>query len=91
VAAPGCLWVADITDDIRTFPGWVYAAFVIDVFARRVVDWRLSTSLHTDLAVDALAMGIWTRRQAGWNLSQLIHHSDRRVHQRMRFHATSPR
>jgi putative transposase len=74
--APDCLWVADITY-IWTFSGWVYAAFVIDVFARRVVGWQLSTSLHTDLALDALEMGIWTRRRAGRDLSQLTHHSDR--------------
>ena len=79
--APDCLWVADITY-IRTFSGWVYAAFVIDVFARRVVGWQLSTSLHTDLALDALEMGIWTRRRAGRNLCQLIHHSDRGVQYR---------
>jgi putative transposase len=79
--APDCLWVADITY-IRTFSGWVYAAFVIDVFARRVVGWQLSTSLHTDLALDALEMGIWTRRRAGRDLSQLIHHSDRGVQYR---------
>ena len=78
---PDCLWVADITY-IRTFSGWVYAAFVIDVFARRVVGWQLSTSLHTDLALDALEMGIWTRRRAGRDLSQLIHHSDRGVQYR---------
>ena len=76
--APDCLWVADITY-IRTFSGWVYAAFVIDVFARRVVGWQLSTSLHTDLALEVLEVGIWTRRRAGWDLSQLIHHSDRGV------------
>jgi putative transposase len=72
--APDCLWVANITY-IRTFPGWVYAV-VIDVFARRVVGWQLSTSLHTDLALDALDMGIWTRRRASRDLSQLTHHSD---------------
>ena len=49
---PDRLWVADITY-IRTFAGWVYVAFVIDVFSRRVVGWQLSTSLHTDLALDA--------------------------------------
>ena len=70
-----CLWVADITY-IRTFSGWVYAAFVIDVFVRRVVGWQLSTGLHTGLALDALELGIWTRRRAGRDLSQLIHHSD---------------
>ncbi len=75
-SAPDQLWVADITY-IRTFTGWVYASFVIDVFSRRVVGWQLSTSLHTDLALDALEMGIWTRRRAGRDLSALIHHSDR--------------
>lgn len=79
--APDCLWVADITY-IRTFSGWVYAAFVLDVFSRRIVGWQLSTSLHTDLALDALEMGIWTRRRAGRDLSQLIHHSDRGVQYR---------
>ncbi|MET4783290.1 transposase InsO family protein [Glaciihabitans sp. UYNi722] len=52
------------------------------MFARRVVSWQLSTSLHTDLALDALKMGIWTRRRAGRDLSQLIHHSDRGGHYR---------
>ena len=52
------LWVADITY-VRTFAGWVYAAFVLDVFSRRVVGWQVSTSLRTDLALDALEMGLW--------------------------------
>ena len=79
--APDFLWVADITY-FRTFSGWVYAAFVIDVFARRVVGWLLSTSLHTDLALDALEMGIWTGRRAGRDLPQLMQHSDRGVQYR---------
>ncbi|MBF4460921.1 IS3 family transposase [Pseudoclavibacter sp. VKM Ac-2867] len=79
--APDCLWVADITY-VRAFQGWVYAAFVLDMFSRRVVGWQLSTSLHTDLALDALEMGIWTRQRAGRDLSQLIHHSDRGVQYR---------
>ena len=62
--APDQLWVADITY-CRTFAGWVYAAFVVDVFSRRVVGWQLSTSLRTDLALDALEMGIWTRSTPG--------------------------
>src|SRR6476620_10934614 len=49
---------------IRTFSGWVYAAFVIDVFSRVVVGWQVSTSLHTNLALDALEMGIWARKRA---------------------------
>ena len=79
--APNCLWVADITY-IRTFSGWVYAAFVLDVFSRRIVGWQLSTSLHTDLALDALDMGLWTRQHEGRDVSQLVHHSDRGVQYR---------
>ena len=76
--APDQLWVADITY-CRTFAGWVYAAFVIDVFSRRVVGWQLSKSLRTDLALDALEMGIWTRDHAGQAVSGLTHHSDKGV------------
>ena len=72
------LWVADITY-CRTFAGWVYAAFVLDVFSRRVVGWQLSTSLRTDLALDALNMGLWTRARDGHDTSALVHHSDRGV------------
>lgn len=72
------LWVADITY-VKTHSGWVYASFVLDVFSRRVVGWQLSTNLYTDLALDALNMGIWTRRHAGADLSELTHHSDRGV------------
>jgi putative transposase len=76
--APNRLWVADITY-IKTHSGWVYAAFVMDVFSRRIVGWQLSRNLYTDLALDALNMGLWTRQHAGHDLSQLIHHSDRGV------------
>ena len=72
------LWVADITY-IGTFSGWVYAAFVTDVFSRRVVGWQLSTSLRTDLALDALEMGLWTRRHEGHDTTAVVHHSDRGV------------
>ncbi|OHV40863.1 integrase [Parafrankia soli] len=77
-SAPDRLWVADITY-VRTFSGWVYAAFVLDVFSRRIVGWQLSTNLYTELALDALNMAIWTRQRAGADLSNLIHHSDRGV------------
>ena len=77
--APDRLWVADITY-CRTFAGWVYAAFVIDVFSRRVVGWQLSTSLRTDLALDALNMGLWTRAHAGHDTSNLVHHSGKGVY-----------
>ena len=76
--APNKLWVADITY-VRTFSGWVYAAFVLDVFSRYIVGWQVSRSLHTDLALDALEMGMWNRARAGTDLSGLIHHSDRGV------------
>ena len=76
--APNQLWVADITY-CRTFAGWVYAAFVVDVCSRRVVGWQLSTSLRTDLALDALNMGLWARAHDGHDTSTLVHHSDRGV------------
>ncbi len=75
---PDRLWVADITY-ARTFAGWVYCAFVLDVFSRRVVGWQVSTSLRTALALDALNMGLWTRAHDGHDTSALVHHSDRGV------------
>lgn len=78
---PNQLWVADITY-IRTFSGWVYAAFVIDVFSRTVVGWQVATSLYTDLALDALEMALWRRRRDGSDLTGLVHHSDRGVQYR---------
>jgi putative transposase len=76
--APNRLWVADLTY-IRTWSGWVYAAFVIDVYSRLVVGWQLATHLRTDLALDALEMAMWRRRRAGADLAGLVHHSDRGV------------
>ena len=76
--APNQLWVADITY-CRTFAGWVYAAFVIDVFSRMVVGWQVSKSLRTDLALDALEMGLWNRRRHGQDVTGLKHHSDKGV------------
>ncbi len=75
------LWVADITY-VRTFAGWVYVGFVLDVFSRRIVGWQVSTRLYTALAIDALEIGIWTRRRDGDVLSGLAHHSDRGVQYR---------
>lgn len=70
--APDRLWVADITY-VRTWEGWLYLAFVLDTYSRKVVGWSMSNSLRTELVVDALNMAIYTRRpQLG-----LIHHSDR--------------
>jgi putative transposase len=69
---PNQLWVADITF-VATWVGFVYVAFVIDVFARRIVGWRVSRSLKTELALDALEQALWARSTT----DELIHHSDR--------------
>ena len=74
--APNRLWVADLTY-VSTWSGFVYVAFVIDVFSRFIVGWRVSNSLHAELALDALEMAIWRRQRQ--DLSGLIHHSDRGV------------
>ena len=79
--APNQLWVADLTY-VRTHAGWTYVAFVLDVFSRLVVGWQVSTSLRTDLALDALDMGLWARRRAGQEVAGLVHHSDRGVQYR---------
>ena len=76
--APNRLWVADITY-VKTHSGWVYVAFVIDVFSRMVVGWQASKSLRSDLAIDALEMAIWNRQRQGVDVSGLVHHSDRGV------------
>ena len=73
-AAPNRLWVADLTY-VSTWTGFVYVAFVTDVFSRFIVGWRVSNSLRADLALDALDMAIWRRQRQ--NLTGLIHHSDR--------------
>ncbi len=57
---PNALWLADITH-IATWAGFVYAAFVIDAFVRRIVGWRVSNSLRADLALDALEQALYER------------------------------
>ena len=69
---PNQLWVADITF-VATWVGFVYVAFITDVFARCIVGWRVSRSLHTDLVLDALEQALWSRQKT----KGLIHHSDR--------------
>ena len=73
---PNQLWVADLTY-VRTHAGWTYVAFVLDVFSRMIVGWQVSTSMRTDLALDALDMGLWARQRTGQDVSGLVHHSDR--------------
>ena len=75
-SAPNRLWVADLTY-VKTHTGWTYVAFFIDVFSRAIVGWQASTSLRSDLAIDALEMAIYSRNHR--DLSSLIHHSDRGV------------
>lgn len=70
---PNQLWVADLTY-VATWRGFAYVAFVVDVFSRRIVGWRVSSSLRSDLALDALEQALYER--AG-DLDGLIHHSDR--------------
>ena len=72
--APNALWVADLTY-VSTWSGFAYVAFVIDVFSRGIVGWRVSRSLQADVALDALEMAIWRRRRH--DLTGLVHHSDR--------------
>jgi putative transposase len=69
---PNQLWVADITF-VATWSGFAYVAFVTDVFARRIVGWRVARSMRTDLVLDALEQALWSRRGA----EGVIHHSDR--------------
>lgn len=71
---PNQLWVSDFTY-VSTWQGWLYVAFVIDVFARRIVGWRVSSSMKTDFVLDALEQALYARQPE--RDSALIHHSDR--------------
>ena len=71
---PNQLWVSDFTY-VSTWQGWPYVAFVIDVYARRIVGWRVSTSMHTDFVLDALEQALYARQPE--RDGELIHHSDR--------------
>ena len=73
---PNALWVADFTY-VSTWQGFVYVAFVIDAFARRIVGWRVSSTAHAGFVLDALEQALHDRRPAKG--SGLIHHSDRRA------------
>ena len=73
---PNALWVSDFTY-VSTWQGFVYVAFVIDVFARRIVGWKVSSSARTDFVLDALEQALYGRRRA--DSEPLIHHSDRGV------------
>jgi len=66
------LWLADITH-ASTWEGWLYVAFILDVYSRAIVGWQIAHHLRTDLVLDALEMAIWRRDLTG---SEVIHHSD---------------
>jgi transposase InsO family protein len=70
---PNQLWVSDFTY-VSTWQGWLYVAFVIDVYARRIVGWRVSKSMHTDFVLDALEQALYARQP---DRDSLVHHSDR--------------
>ena len=70
---PNQLWVSDFTY-VSTWQGWQYVAFVIDVYARRIVGWRVSSSMRTDFVLDALEQALYDRQP---DQNKLIHHSDR--------------
>ena len=76
VSRPNALWVADLTY-VATWRGLVFVAFVIDAFARRIVGWRVSSSLRSDIALDALEQALYDRRIGDGE--ELIHHSDHGV------------
>ena len=71
---PNQLWVSDFTY-VSTWQGWLYVAFVIDVYARRIVGWRVSSSMQTDFVLDALEQALYDRQPE--RSESLIHHSDR--------------
>ena len=71
---PNQLWVSDFTY-VSTWQGWLYVAFVVDVYARRIVGWRTSSSMTTDFVLDALEQALYARQPE--RDSSLVHHSDR--------------
>ena len=74
VPAPNMLWVSDFTY-VATWKGFVYVAFVIDAYARKIVGWRASTSAQTGFVLDALEQAVHDRRPT--KAMGLVHHSDR--------------
>lgn len=75
--APNQLWVTDITYVELAGGGFCYTAFVTDAYSRAIVGWKVAATLHTELALDALEMALWTRK--GKLSKALVHHGDRGV------------
>jgi len=75
--APNRLWVADLTY-VSTWSGFAYVAFVVDAYARRILGWRVATTMTTAMVLDAIEHAIWTRQQEGAiDLKDVVHHTDR--------------
>jgi putative transposase len=75
--APNRLWVADLTC-VSTWSGFAYVAYVIDVYARRILGWRVASTMATSMVLDAIEHAIWTRQQEGVSdLKDVVHHTDR--------------
>jgi putative transposase len=75
--APNRLWVADLTY-VSTWSGFAYVAFVVDAYARRILGWRVASTMATSMVLDAIEQAIWTRQKDGvMNLNGVVHHTDR--------------
>ena len=75
--APNRLWVADLTY-VSTWSGFAYVAFVIDAYARRILGWRVASTMATSMVLDAIEQAIWTRQREGViDLKDVVHHTDR--------------
>jgi transposase InsO family protein len=75
--APNRVWVADFTY-VRTWAGFAYVAFIVDVFAQRILAWHAATDKHTDLVLTPLRIALWDRDRHGYSVvrDELAHHSD---------------
>ncbi|MGO9033502.1 IS3 family transposase [Mycobacterium sp.] len=75
--APNRLWVADLTY-VSTWSGFAYVGFVIDAYARRILGWRVASTMATSMVLDGIEQAIWTRQQEGvMDLKDVVHHTDR--------------
>ncbi|WP_281168372.1 IS3 family transposase [Agrococcus lahaulensis] len=75
-SAPNMKWVADITY-VSTWSGFVYVAFIMDLFSRAIIGWNVDTTLRADLALDALEHAMWERGRRKHDVRGVIHHSDK--------------
>jgi putative transposase len=76
-SAPNRLWVADLTY-VSTWSGFAYVAFVVDAYARRILGWRVASTMATSMVLDSIEQAIWTRQHEGvFDLKDVVHHTDR--------------